>query len=407
MLLKRIAKMGSQPPNIVLVLFDDLGPYDLGCYGQQDIKTPNIDALAAGGVRFTNCRAGSPVCSPSRYGLLTGTHAGRWPDVANGVGLRPGDLTVTDVLANAGYRCGLFGKWGLGDRGSGSEPWFFGIDRFSGWLNQLLAHDSYAHSIWQNDKPWIFNENAACKKTTYLPYVIKDQARSFVQYSNEPFFAICAFTLPHANNEAGIIQVPSAGQYANMAWPSAERKYAAAVTMMDTWIGQLVADAPPNTLFIVSADNGAHGEGGHDSAFFGSTGELRERKGWIYDGGLRVPLILYWPGVLAPAVRDEAVWLPDVTATVAAAAGVDMATDGASLLGAIPAREMYFAFSDQENRWIHGEYQQALVLADGKTAVRRDFGAVELYDEEEQLVDVAPQNGALAAYAAGVMDGWL
>lgn len=121
-----------------------------------------------------------------------------------------------------------------------------------------------------------------------------------------------------------------------------------------------------------------------------------------------MPLILYWPGVLAPAVRNEAVWLPDVTATIAAAAGVSMTTDGVSLLGGqIPAREMYFAFSDRDNHWVHGEYQQALVLADGKTAVRRGFGAVELYADEGQLADVAPQNGALAAYAAGVMDGWL
>lgn len=397
------ASAQDRKPNIILILADDLGYGDLGCYGQKRLHTSNIDRLAAEGVRFTDCHAGSTVCAPSRSCLMTGTHTGHTRIRGNSsptgrVALRPEDTTVAEVLKSADYRTGLFGKWGLGEANTAGRPTQKGFDEFFGYLNQTHAHSYYPDHLWNNDEQIFLPGNLAGGKREYSHDLIAERALDFVRRSkDQPFFLYLALTIPHANNEAGRflgdgMEVPDYGPYAAENWPSTEKGFAAMVTRMDADIGRLMALLKElvldnNTVVMFSSDNGPHQEGGHDPEFFGSRGGLRGIKRDLYEGGIRVPAIARWPRRIQPGQVSRQTWafwdlLP--TAAEISGAPAPAAIDGISMLPAMlgkPQKNHEYLYWE----FFEGGFHQAVRKGDWK-AVRHGLDApIELYNLEEDL----------------------
>jgi arylsulfatase A-like enzyme len=403
---------GSRP-NLVFILADDLGYGDLGCYGQKSIQTPRLDRMAAEGLRFTQAYAGATVCAPSRCVLMTGLHTGHGRVRGNGGAtplaqvLRPEDFTVARVLKEAGYDTALIGKWGLGDIGKGEVglPTRQGFGYFYGYLNQSHAHNYYPTYLWRNvDKVplpnVVTNESptgagVATVKAVYSAQLIEEEALEYLRRPKDrPFFLYYAPTLPHANNEAGRkgMEIPDYGPYASQPWTDPQKGHAAMVSYLDRSVGRILdllkeLGLDRNTLVIFSSDNGPHREGGYDPDFYHSSGMLRGIKRDLYDGGIRVPFLVRWPGTI-PAGRlcQEVVWFPDFLPTAADLAGAKLPKplDGLSMVsllqkpGARIRRNspLYWEFFEggfkQALRW---DNWKLVRLAKGKTT--------ELYDLQQ------------------------
>jgi arylsulfatase A-like enzyme len=347
-------------PNIVFILADDLGYGDLGCYGQKKIKTPNLDKLAADGVRFTQAYAGSTVCAPSRCALMTGLHTGHCRTRGNGGGggprsnvpLAPDDVCVAELLKKAGYTTALVGKWGLGEEGSTGIPTKQGFDHFFGYLNQHHAHNYYPDFLWRGEKKVEINnpqskvENVAEKFNVYTPDLFLADALRFIDDNKaKPFFLYFATTIPHANNEKTRAtregnEVPSDAPYTKEDWPQAEKNKAAMITRLDADVGKLLAKIDElglakDTVVIFSSDNGPHQEGGNKVEFFDSSGPLRGFKRSMTDGGIRVPTIIRWTGTVKPTTTSDHVWaFWDFLPTACDLAGVETpkGLDGISIV---------------------------------------------------------------------------
>ncbi len=371
---------GPAKPNIVFILADDLGYGDLGCFGQKKIRTPNLDRMAAEGMRFTAHYAGSPVCAPSRCVLLTGRHPGhafirdnREVQPEGQLALPAATVTLARLLQQQGYATGAFGKWGLGAPGSEGAPLQQGFDRFFGYLCQRLAHNHYPAYLWDNDRRRplgnpVFsahqklpagagtNDPAAYTNFVgreYAPDLILEQARRFVRENRDrPFFLFVPTTIPHL-----ALQVPedSLREYLGQ-WPdppyaggksylphySPRAAYAAMITRLDREVGRLLSlvqelGLDERTLFIFTSDNGPLYDqlGGTDTDFFGSAAAWRGRKGSVYEGGLRVPLVVRWPGrvpagATAGRVTGFEDWLPTLLELAGAAAATPKDIDGFS-----------------------------------------------------------------------------
>jgi arylsulfatase A-like enzyme len=418
-------------PSIIFILADDLGYGELGCYGQTRIKTPNLDQLAADGMRFTSFYAGSTVCAPSRCALMTGLHTGHALIRGNGtVALRPQDLTVAEILKQAGYHTGLIGKWGLGNPNTTGVPQKKGFEEFLGYLDQAHAHDYYTDYLWRYDPPtrskpgydgrMEFPENRDGRKGLYMDDLFTSAALNFVSINKpeplngyRPFFLYLAYTIPHANNEEGQrtgngMQVPSDAPYSDEPWPQPEKNKAAMITRMDADIGRLMdrlkkLKIDDNTVVFFSSDNGPHKEGGVDPKFFQSAGPLRGLKRDLYEGGIRLPLIVRWPGRVKPGTvsdRVSAFWDFLPTAAELAQAKVPEKLDGLSLLPALLGQPqthqhdfLYWEFHERG-------FQQAVRMGDWK-AVRPQAGApLELYNLKTDLGEkenVAEKNPEIVA----------
>jgi arylsulfatase A-like enzyme len=421
----------ERKPSIIFILADDLGYGDLGCYGQTKIKTPYLDKLAAEGMRFTSFYAGSTVCAPSRCALMTGLHTGHALIRGNAqVPLRPQDLTVAELLKKEGYHTALIGKWGLGNPSTSGVPQKKGFDEFVGYLDQTHAHDYYTDYLWRYDPPtdakpgfdgrMEFPENRNGNRGQYMDDLFASATLNFVRIHKpeqlnhyRPFFLYLSYTIPHANNEEGQrtgngMQVPSDAPYSDQPWPQTEKNKAAMITRLDTYVGQLLdklreLKIDDSTVIFFTSDNGPHKEGGADPNFLKSGGPLRGIKRDLYEGGIRVPLIVRWPGEIKPGTVNDQPWafwdfLP--TAAEIASVKAPEKIDGISLLPTLLGKTqtnhhdfLYWEFHERGS-------QQAVRMGDWK-AVRLQPGApLELYILSTDLGEkqnVAAQNPEVVA----------
>lgn len=397
----------AERPNVVFILADDLGYGDLGCFGQRQVRTPRIDQLAAEGTRFRQCYAGSTVCAPSRCSLMTGLTTGHARVRGNArVPLRPEDRTVAEVLKGAGYATGLSGKWGLGEPGSTGIPNEKGFDTFFGFLNQGHAHNYYPDHLWRDRaKERLAGnvlgpvENVSTGRAQYATDLFIDEALRFLDAHREgPFFLYLATTLPHANNERGRaegngMEVPDLGPYADRPWPAPEKGLAAMISRLDSGIGRVLdrlqsLGLEKKTLVIFASDNGPHAEGGVDPTFFHRSGPLRGIKRDLYEGGIRVPAIVRWPGhVGAGAVSDQVWAFWDVLPTLAELAGakVPAGLDGVSIATALTLDPKPIEHPPLYWEFHEGGFKQAARIGKWK-GVRRGAGRpLELYDLDADL----------------------
>ena len=333
------------------------------------------------GMRFTQAYAGSTVCAPSRCCLMTGLHSGHAIIRGNraDLAIRPGDVTVTEILKGAGYRTGLFGKWSLGGLGSTGYPTRRGFDEWFGYFSQGHAHNYYPEHLLHNDTAVLLRGNSGTQRKDYAHDLFTERALGFLdRRSAQPFFLHLCYTIPHANNEMGRdtgdgMEVPDYGVYAGKPWPKQEKGFAAMITRMDRDIGRLLdrlkqTGQDGNTLVIFSSDNGPHREGGHDPAFFESSGPLRGIKRDLYEGGIRVPAMARWPGRIRAGQTSEYPWafwdfLPTAAELAGARspAGLDGISIAPVLLGKPQRRRPYFYWEFHE-----GGFQQAVRVDDWK-----------------------------------------
>lgn len=448
-------------PNIIFILADDLGYGELGCYGQEKIRTPSIDALAAQGMKFTQHYSGSPVCAPSRCALLTGKHTGHayirgndemgergdvWHDPAleGQRPLLPDTETIGTLLQEAGYVTGAIGKWGLGGPGPTGHPNKQGFDHYYGYLCQRVAHNYYPTHLWRNGEKHLLEndyffphqklpeDKDPYDKGSYAPYsgkqysmdLMVEEALDFIKINkNKMFFLYLPFTVPHVaiqvpedslrEYEGVFPEVPYKGDKGYLPHPTPRAGYAAMITRMDREIGRIMAlvkelGLDENTLVIFTSDNGPTFNGGTDSAFFNSAGPLRGLKASVYEGGIRVPMIARWPVKIRPGSQSDhisAFW--DFLPTFTELAGVEAPSDidGISLLPTLlgqPGKQ-------KQHEYLYWEFRQrmqAVQLGDWK-AVRLTPGEnIELYnlrlDIGEQN-DVSDANPEIVARMAEIM----
>ena len=371
----------ARKPNIILVMADDLGYGELGSYGQEKIRTPHLDQMAKEGMRFTQFYTGAPVCAPARCNLMTGKHAGHATIRDNGelknhrheptgttiyggqTPLFENDTTIDEMLKAKGYATGCFGKWGLGAPGSSGDPLKQGFDRFYGYNCQRHAHNLYPKYLDSDGTPVFLEGNT--RGTTgekYAPQMIADEMLKFVEKNaDRPFFVYYPTIIPHLALQAPQEEIDAylgewdetpykGGSY--LPHPTPRACYAAMITFMDKQMGQLFAllkekGIDDNTIVIFTSDNGATFLKQVDYEFFDSVGELRGLKGSVYEGGVREPFIVWWPGkVPANSVSDHIGAHYDVMPTLAHITGAKLPKDidGISILPEILGR------SDKQQR---------------------------------------------------------
>lgn len=325
-------------PNLIYILADDLGFGDLGCFGQETLSTPNLDRMAAQGMKFTRHYSGSTVCAPSRCVLLTGLHTGNCSIRGNGEGQLPDDeVTIGHLLSDAGYKTGCVGKWGIGNPPPIDDPKRMGFEHFFGYVNMFHAHNFYPEFLYRDGErvslrnvtlpEWKKDDRrdgmakegtgVAQTKLDYAPDLIADEAIHFIDDNKDgPFFLYFAMNVPHANNEGGRppqsdgMEVPDYGEFKDRDWPNPEKGFASMIRNIDRDVGRVLdrlkeLGIAENTLVIFSSDNGPHQEGQHQMEFFNSNGDLRGMKRDLYDGGVRVPTIAWWPGTISPGTETE------------------------------------------------------------------------------------------------------
>lgn len=419
------AAQAASRPNIIWIMADDLGYGDLGCYGQKRIQTPSIDRLAAEGMRFTDCYAGSTVCAPSRCALMTGLHTGHCRVRSNArVPLRPDDVTVAEVLNKAGYTCGIVGKWGLGEPDTTGIPNRQGFDYWFGYLNQRHAHNYYPDYLWRNEQKVpldnVVSNGVATKRVVYSADLFAREALEFLdrhrldRRSGDRFFLYLALTQPHANNEAGKqgMEVPSDAPYSSESWPQAQKNHAAMITYLDAQVGQVMdklreLGLDRNTIVFFTSDNGPHREGGADPKFFRSSGPLRGFKRALYEGGIRVPMIVRWPGKIAPGTTNSQVWaFWDALPTLAELAG-GQAPDGLDGISMVPTLlgQQAAGRAQRNHEYLYWEYpergfSQAVRMGNWKAVRNKPRAPLELYDLAADLSeknDVAKEHPDIVA----------
>ena len=406
----------ERPPNIVFIMADDLGWNELGCYGQTKIKTPRIDQLAREGMRFTNAYSGNAVCAPSRCVLMTGKHPGT-ATVRNNRSMLPqgepegqhpipaSEVTIAEALAPAGYVSGAFGKWGMGNTTSTGSPDKQGFERFFGYNCQGVAHSYWPETLWSDLKKVRLNNRPPVpghanlpkgsdpkdpasyevfKGEDYAPDRINAQALEFVRKNKErPFFLYYPTIIPHV-----ALHVPDeeTEPYLALGWNdppftkqgqsgytphfTPRAAYAAMITRMDSYMGRVFdlldeLGLQDNTIVVFTSDNGATYLPEVDYEFFDSVGPLRGMKGSLYEGGIRVPLIVRWPGKVAEGTTSDfrtglEDWLPTLLDLVDADLEVPKGVNGVSLADTLlgnaqPEREFLYrefpAYGGQQAVW--------------------------------------------------------
>lgn len=402
---------GKALPNIIYILADDLGYGDLSCYGQTNFATPNIDEMAKQGMQFSQHYSGSTVCAPSRCSLLSGMHTGhsfiRCNKVGNPEGIYPVEgqypipdsvVTIAEILKEKGYATGAFGKWSLGFTSNSGDPLKQGFDEFYGFYCQGLAHNYYPYSLWHNNEKIMLSENEGTKQGSYAPDLIHEMAMKFLENNRDkPFFMYYPTIIPHAElfakekymekfrgkfmPEVYYQSRDSAKRYKIGSYgtqPESHAAFAALITQLDDYVGDIILKVKQlgleeNTIIIFSSDNGPHLEGGADPDYFDSNGALKGYKRDVYEGGIRVPMIVKWPGVVKPGSKSDhisAFW--DVMPTLADIAGVSVShkLDGISFLSSLTGKG-----KQQQHNFLYWEFH----VLGGKMAVRMgDWKSVKL-----------------------------
>lgn len=444
------AKQENEKPNIIYILADDLGYGDLSSYGQEKFQTPNLDQLASKGMKFTQHYTGSAVCAPSRSSLMTGQHTGHTPIRGNReygeegqVPLPAASITIAEMLKQTGYTTGAFGKWGLGFVGTEGDPNKQGFDEFYGYNCQRMAHRYYPTYLWHNQEKVYLEGNDWTNTVTYAPDKIQEATLDFIEKNKDQnFFAFVPLVLPHAELispqdavwekfkgkyvEDKPFQMPHS--YLDDYGPGMEFKkycsqtsphavYATMVTRIDNYVGEIVAKLEElgiadNTLVMFASDNGPAEEGGADPSFFNGSGGLRGIKRDLYEGGIRTPLIVSWPGKIEEGSTSDHVssfW--DVMPTLAEVAGIVVPepTDGISFLPTLlgnPEQEqheyLYWEFNIKGGR-------QAVRMGDWKGVaynLKDKPGKIELYNLVRDIAetrDVANENPEVVARIRKIM----
>jgi len=446
-------------PNVIFIMADDLGYGELGCYGQEKIQTPNIDALAQQGLRFTDAYSGAPVCAPARCVLMTGRHPanaqvrgnkemGGWaPDEPEGQWPISADtVTVAELMRDAGYANGAMGKWGLGGPGSEGHPCFQGFDSFYGYLCQRVAHNYYPTHLWNNHNVDVLDGNrwfrahdrieAAEEGFTqfygevYAPDRILEQATGFIrEHKDEPFFLYLPFVEPHVAMQPPHDWVnhypeewdeqPYLGGRGYVPHPRPRAGYAAMISDLDEHVGTIVAlieelGLGEDTLIVFTSDNGpTHDVGGVDTTFFESAGPLRGLKGSVYEGGIRIPMIARWTGTIEPGTTtDHQTCFQDLMATMADLTGRQAPADcdGISYLPTLMGQgeQVVHEYLVWEFHGYNG--QKAVRIGDWKavmTRIHRGNNEIELYNLAEDLGEennVAGQHPDLVAQAREIFE---
>jgi len=407
-------------PNIIYILADDLGYSDLGCYGGEIIQTPHIDRMRAEGIKFTDHYAGSCMCAPTRCSLMTGLHTGHARVRGNSghlkkgrIALEPEDVTIGEVLKEAGYATGVIGKWGLGEPETTGIPTKQGFDFWFGYLNQSNAHHYYPPYLWRNEEKVEYPDNPT-KRTHYSHDLFTEEALGFIDAQKDgPFFLYLAYTIPHVDLDVpedskkpyvGVIEetepygTPGGQHYRYEEQPHAT--FAGMVSRMDRDVGRILTQLKElgldeNTLVIFTSDNGPTGAGGADPDFFNGNGPLRGIKFEVYDGGIRVPFIARWPGKITPGTESNhpsAHWDMMPTFAELAKAEVPDGIDGISMLSSMLLRRD----GQKEHEYLYWEAyngggQQALRQGDWK-AVRRnvlkkDKTSFELFNLKDDIAE--------------------
>lgn len=408
-------------PNIIYILADDLGYGDIGRYGQTKIETPNLDKLAEEGMLFTQHYAGSTVCAPSRSVLLSGKHTGHTAIRGNKEydpeGQHPLDdetYTIAEMLKDAGYNTGAFGKWGLGFVGTAGDPNKQGFDEFFGYNCQRQAHRYYPEHLWHNEEKVTLEGNDFKSTEEYAGHIIHEQALEFIESKkDQPFFLFYANVLPHAElimpegemmdkyrgrfEETAYIDERPGADYGDEPFevkyytsqPEPRTTFAAMISLLDKQVGEVISKVKElgldeNTIIIFSSDNGPHMEGGADPDFFDSNGELRGHKRDLYEGGIRVPMIVRWPGKIEANSKTDhisAFW--DIMPTLADVSKTQKPDniDGISFFPELTGGEQ------KEHKFLYWEFHEQ----GGKKAVRRGkWKAVKLncFDESKSKVEL-------------------
>lgn len=441
-------------PNVLLIVFDDLGYGQLGVTGHPTIKTPNIDRLAQQGMVFTNGYAGGTVCSPSRVSLMTGKDASRLSSASNDILLRPGERTLAHLLGASGYQTALFGKFGIGNTFGTTDPMAMGFGHWVGLLHNIEAHRQYPPFLYRDNTVTFIRENLAGAKGSYAQRMFTDAALDFLdrQDGSKPFLAMLTYTSPHSEMAApedfiapyrgkfpetpynGLAGPTPASQFPEyypepIAQPNAVQ--AGMVAALDAYVGEVLAKLEAkglarNTLVILTSDNGPHAEGGGDPAGIKAAGPYRGGKRDLTEGGIHVPWIVRWPDVIRPGrVESQPVFFADILPTLAALAGQSalVASSGANGVSLakllereserLPERMLYWTFArmlGDPNSAVAGTVQQAGRLGRWKAYRPSRDASVELYDlskDRMELHDMASKRPEIAADFARRFDAEL
>lgn len=404
-------------PNIILIMVDDLGYGDLGCYGQREIETPNIDKLAERGLRFTNFYAGSPVCAPSRSVLMTGQHTGHTTVRGNfgkdgvlglggGVGrvpLKDRDTTVAEVLKSLGYCTAMTGKWGLGEPKTSGLPNKQGFDEWFGYLNQRRAHSHYPDYLWKNRKKYAIKMNANGGRKVYSHSLFTNFATEYIERKasrSKPFFLYIPYLLPHSNYE-----IPEINPiYRSKQWSNEEKVYASMVTLIDSDLGKIgeaieKAGIAQNTMLIFTSDNGAARRW---QGTFDSSGSLRGKKRDVYEGGIKVPLIISMPNTIPQGQTNGSIsYFADLLPTLWDFGGgkPSLSGDGISLKETIlknsllsPNRILYWEFHEEGGKQAarQGKWKAVRLEVD-KKGFHNDIQLYNLEEDPQEKNDLAQE----------------
>lgn len=441
--------LATVKPNLIYIMADDLGYGELGCYGQEKIPTPNIDQLAKEGVKFTRFYSASTVCAPTRCSLMTGLHQGNAPIRGNkeqgGFGfndpegqfpLPSNTLTIAEHLKDGGYETAIVGKWGLGGPQPGQTPMDHGFDHFYGYLCQRRAHNLYPAYLWRNNQPDLLRNNIypSSQKATSVPDDLNEYAKlyggkdysgtkfleecqKFITKKREkPFFLYFASTLPHAALQAPVEWIekfpkewdtkPYLGDQGYLPTPRPRATYAAMIAYLDFSVGELRKTLEKtgqleNTVIVFTSDNGPTFNGGVDTKFFNSAGNLRGKKMSLYEGGFRVPFIAWNPSRFGSGKTVETPYTTyDTMASLSELAGLKRPrTDGISYVAALTGQpekmreHIYFEYPESSA-------MQAVIFGNMKVIrpnLKKDPDLFEIYDlatdpsESKNLVSTRPE----------------